>query len=264
MSKPARLLIIAGSDSGGGAGIQADIKTATMLGAYAMTAITAVTVQNTQGVQAVHPIPAAIVRAQIISVLEDIGADAIKLGMLGSAPIVEAVAQTLAQYAPNIPIVLDPVMEAKGGASLLEDDAANALISHLFHQASLITPNTPEAARLAGRAVDTLDDCRQAGQTLLSSGAKAVLMKGGHLSGDVLTDLLITATGTESFTSQRLYSRSTHGTGCTLASAIATGLAQGLSLSDAVRRARNYVHKAIETAPGFGHGHGPLNHVIRL
>ena len=261
MTSPARLLVIAGSDSSGGAGIQADIKTATALGAYAMTAVTSVTVQNTQGVHAIHPIPANIVRAQIVSVLEDIGADGIKIGMLGSSEVIRAVAQTLVTYARGIPLVVDPVMEAKGGASLLEDEAANTLMVSLFPLATIITPNAPEAARLTGLPVETVADCVQAGQSLLATGVQSVLVKGGHLEGETVTDVLISQDSAQRLTAPRLKTTSTHGTGCTLASAIAVGLAQGLPLIDSIRRARSYVQEAIRTAPGFGHGHGPLNHM---
>jgi len=264
LTKPARLLVIAGSDSGGGAGIQADIKTATALGAYAMTAVTSVTVQNTQGVHAIHPIPASIVRAQIVSALEDIGADAIKIGMLGSSDVIQAVAQTLTNYARDIPLVVDPVMEAKGGASLLEDEAANTLMLSLFPLASLVTPNVPEAARLTGLPIETPADCAQAGQSLLATGTQAALVKGGHLEGETVTDVLVSRTGAQRLTAPRLNTTSTHGTGCTLATAIAVGLAQGIPLLDAIRRARSYVQEAIRTAPGFGHGHGPLNHMHTL
>lgn len=264
MTKPARLLVIAGSDSGGGAGIQADIKTATALGAYAMTAVTSVTVQNTQGVHAIHPIPASIVRAQIVSAMEDIGADAIKIGMLGSSDMIQAVAQTLIAYAKAIPVVVDPVMEAKGGASLLEDEAANTLMVSLFPHATLITPNAPEAARLTGLPIETVADCAQAGQSLLATGAQSVLVKGGHLAGETVTDVLVSKGSAQRLTAPRLDTRSTHGTGCTLATAIAVGLAQGVPMLDAIRRARSYVQEAIRTAPGFGHGHGPLNHMHTL
>jgi hydroxymethylpyrimidine/phosphomethylpyrimidine kinase len=264
LTKPPRLLVIAGSDSSGGAGIQADIKTATALGAYAMTAITSVTVQNTQGVHAIHPIPVSIVRAQIVSALEDIGADAIKIGMLGSADMVEAVAQTLASHARNIALVVDPVMEAKGGAALLEDDAANTLMVSLFPLANLITPNVPEAARLTGLPIETAADCAQAGQSLLATGAGAVLVKGGHLAGETVIDVLVSKGSAQRLTAPRLNTTSTHGTGCTLATAIAVGLAQGVPLIDAIRRARSFVQEAIRTAPGFGHGHGPLNHMHLL
>lgn len=264
MNRLSRLLVIAGSDSSGGAGIQADIKTATALGVYTMTAVTSVTVQNTQGVHAIYPIPANIVRAQIISALEDIGADAIKIGMLGSVDIVQAVAQTLVMHARDIALVIDPVMEAKGGASLLEDEAANTLMMSLFPLAAIITPNAPEASVLTGLPIETVADCAQAGQSLLATGAKAVLVKGGHLEGETVTDVLVTKAGAQRLTAPRLKTTSTHGTGCTLATAIAVGLAQGTPLIDAIKRARSYVQEAIRTAPGFGHGYGPLNHMHTL
>jgi hydroxymethylpyrimidine/phosphomethylpyrimidine kinase len=226
-----------------------------------MTAVTAVTVQNTQGVHAIHPIPANIVRAQIVSALEDIGADAVKIGMLGSVEVVQAVAQTLQTYARHLPLVVDPVMEAKGGASLLEDEAANTLMISLFPLATIITPNAPEASRLTGLPVETVADCAQAGQSLLATGAQYVLVKGGHLEGETVTDVLISNDSAQRLTAPRLNTTSTHGTGCTLATAIAVGLAQGMPLIEAIRRARSYVQEAIRTAPGFGHGHGPLNHM---
>jgi hydroxymethylpyrimidine/phosphomethylpyrimidine kinase len=253
-----RVLIIAGSDSGGGAGIQADIKTVTMLGGYAATAITAVTVQNTLGVSAVHPIPTDIVVAQAQAVLDDIGADAIKTGMLGSAEIVEAVAGLLTEA--GVPAVIDPVMIAKGGAPLLADSALVAVRARLVPLAAVLTPNAPEAAALTGLLVETTDDLRRAADALLAMGARAVLMKGGHVPGETVTDLLITPAGETSFSGPRIETRHTHGTGCTLASAVAAGLAQGLSLETAVANAWAYVAEAIRRAPGFGAGAGPLDH----
>lgn len=254
-----RVLIIAGSDSGGGAGIQADIKTVTALGGYAATAITAVTVQNTLGVTGVHPIPLEIVTAQARAVLDDIGADAIKTGMLGDVVMVEAVAAIL-DTAPGVPAVIDPVMVAKGGASLLAEQAIGAVKSLMIPRASLLTPNAPEAEALTGLTCATTDDLRRAGEALLMLGARAVLMKGGHVEGETVVDLLMTVDGATTFEGERLHTRHTHGTGCTLASACATGLAQGLSLSEAVARAWAYVHEAMRRAPGFGAGHGPLDH----
>lgn len=253
-----RVLVIAGSDSGGGAGIQADIKTITALGGYAATAITAVTVQNTLGVTGVHPIPLDVVAAQARAVLGDIGADAIKTGMLGDAATVELVAGLIAEA--GVPAVVDPVMVAKGGASLLADAAVSAVASQLVPLAALLTPNAPEAEALTGLPVRTQDDQRRAGEALLKAGAKAVLMKGGHVDGERVVDLLITPQGETGFEGPRIETRHTHGTGCTLASACAAGLAQGLSLTDAVARAWDYVHRAILGAPGFGAGHGPLDH----
>jgi hydroxymethylpyrimidine/phosphomethylpyrimidine kinase len=254
-----RVLVIAGSDSGGGAGIQADLKTITALGGYAATAITAITAQNTLGVHRVHPLPVDLVDAQARAVLEDIGADAIKIGMLGGAEMVEMVARLLADYR-DIPVVLDPVMTAKGGEMLLEDRGADALRASLIPCAALLTPNAPEAAALTGLGVTTTDDLRRAGSHLLGLGAVAALMKGGHIEGDTVIDLLITRDGETIFESPRVASRHTHGTGCTLASACAVGVAQGLALDEAVTRAHAYTAEAIRRAPGFGAGHGPLDH----
>ncbi len=259
-----RVLVIAGSDSGGGAGIQADIKTITALGGYAATAITAVTVQNTLGVTGVHPIPLDVIAAQARAVLDDIGADAIKTGMLGDAAVVETVAAAIdhaqTSKAGRIPAVVDPVMVAKGGASLLASAAISAVKSLMIPRAALLTPNAPEAAALTGLVVETTDDLRRAGEALLALGAKAVLMKGGHIAGERVVDVLMTSEGETSFEGERIDTRHTHGTGCTLASACATGLAQGLPLEQAVARAWNYVHEAMLRAPGFGAGHGPLDH----
>ncbi len=257
-----RVLAIAGSDSGGGAGIQADIKTVTALGGYALTAITALTAQDTHGVRAVHSVPADFVRLQIEMALADPGADALKTGMLGDAACIAAVADALAGCA--LPLVLDPVMVAKGGADLLAKNAVASLIARLLPKATLLTPNLDEAAALAGMAVRTLPDMHEAAAVLLGLGARAVLLKGGHLPGEEVTDLLITAAGIEAFSAPRIPGRHTHGTGCTLASAVAAGLAQGMGLRDAVARARGFVRAAIEAAPGFGAGHGPLNHVALL
>lgn len=254
---PGRVLIVAGSDPSGGAGIQADIKTVTALGGYAMTAITALTAQNTEGVFGVHDVPPAFIALQMRLVLSDIGADCIKIGMLHSAEVIAAVADVLAADAPNVPLVLDPVMVAKGGHALLQPSAVASLKEHLVGRARVITPNLPEAAVLAGDGGDALSLAAR----VLALGPRAVLLKGGHGAGDEVTDILAEA-GAEPavFVTPRLKTRHTHGTGCTLASAIATGLAQGLSLAEAVGRARAYVLEAIRTAPGYGKGHGPLNH----
>ena len=257
------MLVLAGSDSGGGAGIQADIKTITALGGYAATAITAITVQNTLGVTGVHPIPLDVVEAQARAVLDDIGADALKTGMLGDAATVEVVARVL-ESAKGVPAVIDPVMVAKGGASLLAGQAVGALKSLLIPRAALLTPNAPEAAVLTGMKVETLEDLRAAGRALMAMGAKAVLMKGGHVVGDRVVDVLMTTEGETTFEGERIETRHTHGTGCTLASACATGLAQGMSLTESVARAWNYVHEAMLRAPGFGAGHGPLDHAWPL
>ncbi len=258
-----RVLIVAGSDSGGGAGIQADIKAVTVLGGFAMTAITALTAQNTLGVQDILPIPPEFVRTQIDCVLSDLGADSFKIGMLGDPALIEAVAEGLGRHRET-PLVLDPVMVAKGGQSLLAANAVATLKRALLPLASLLTPNLPEASVLCGREIETEDDMRHAADMLLTLGVPAVLLKGGHLPGDLVTDMLATEDGVTLFSAPRIPSRHTHGTGCTLASAIATGLAQGMALPDAVARGRDYVRRAIETAPGFGAGAGPLNHATHL
>ncbi|AWK89047.1 bifunctional hydroxymethylpyrimidine kinase/phosphomethylpyrimidine kinase [Azospirillum thermophilum] len=256
-----RVLIVAGSDSGGGAGIQADIKAVSALDAYAATAIAALTAQNTQGVFGVVPVDPAFVALQMKVVLEDIGADAIKLGMLGNSAVIEAVAAEIEARAINIPLVVDPVMVAKSGHFLLEPDAVLSLRKRLLPYAEIVTPNLPEAQALTDIEVKDLDGMRQAAELLLSFGPKAVLLKGGHLESDTLFDLLVTEDGEELFRGERVHTPHTHGTGCTMASAIAAGLAQGMGVRDAVARARAYVETAILTAPGLGHGHGPLNHL---
>lgn len=260
-TNPGRVLIVAGSDSGGGAGIQADIKTVTALGGYAATAITALTAQNTTGVYGVQGVPPDFIRQQIELVLGDIGADAIKTGMLHSAPVIEAVCDSLAAHGGAIPLVVDPVMIAKGGASLLDVSAVDTVKTRLIPRAAVITPNLPEAEALTGHAIRGVAAMKDAAAELLSLGCAAVLLKGGHGEGAMITDVLIErGGGVTLFRGRRIDTRHTHGTGCTLASAIATGLAQGLPLRDAVARARDYVRKALQSAPGLGTGHGPLNH----
>jgi hydroxymethylpyrimidine/phosphomethylpyrimidine kinase len=257
-----RVLIIAGSDSGGGAGIQADIKTVTALGGYAMTAITALTAQDTRGVQGIHAVPPAFVAQQVSMALADPGAEVVKTGMLGDAAAIEAICAALAPT--RLPLVVDPVMIAKGGQSLLAENAIGALKRHLLPIASLLTPNIPEAEHLTGMRIDDLASMRRAAEALLTLGVPAILLKGGHMSGETVTDLLVTEDGVEELPMPRIATRHTHGTGCTLASAIATGLAQGMALPDAVRRARRYVQAAIAAAPGFGAGHGPLDHAVTV
>ena len=245
MAHPPRILTIAGSDSSGGAGIQADIKTITMLGGYAMTAVTAVTAQDTTGVHAVAVLSPELVAAQIDACIGDIGVDAVKIGMLGSAAIADIVAERLAGL--TVPIVFDPVMVATSGAALA-DAETTAAFERLIALATLVTPNLPELAALGGEA-------RLAGR------ARAVLVKGGHGAGEMLIDRLIGAGGEVArWQNARIDTRHTHGTGCTLAAAIATGLGEGMALSDAIARARGYVRGAIAAAPGFGKGHGPLGH----
>ena len=259
-----RVLIVAGSDSGGGAGIQADIKAVTAMAGFAATAITALTAQNTLGVHGVVPVEPAFIAQQIEVVLTDIGADALKTGMLHSAEVIEVVAASFRRFAPGVPVVVDPVMVAKGGHRLLLSAAEVALRDTLLPMATLLTPNLPEAEVLVGFPVRVESDMRRAAEKLSALGAKAVLMKGGHLDGDRVVDLLFHEGRVDRFEDARIPSRSTHGTGCTLASAIAAGLAQKMSLRDAVARARAYVRQAIETAPGYGQGHGPLNHAVTV
>jgi hydroxymethylpyrimidine/phosphomethylpyrimidine kinase len=244
-NKPARILIIAGSDSGGGAGVQADIKTVTMLGGYAMTAVTAITAQNTLGVDAVHLIPTEMVIAQISSVVSDIGIDAVKIGMIGSAETAEAVAEYLTRL--TVPIVFDPVMVATSG-SALADAATIIAFEKLMSIASVVTPNLPELEVLGG--VDAI----------LQHGCH-VLVKGGHADGNWIVDQLISSHGlVKEMQGKRFETEDTHGTGCTLASAFACGLGQGMKLSDAFDRAISFTRIAILEAPGFGAGHGPLGH----
>ena len=256
-----RVLIIAGSDSGGGAGIQADIKTVTALGGYAMTAITALTAQNTQGVFGIHDVPPDFVVQQIRLVLEDIGADCVKIGMLHRADVIEAVVDTLEAVGMTIPVVVDPVMVAKGGASLLAKQAVETLKARMIPNATVLTPNIPEAEALADRKIADREAAEAAGRSLAALGPGAVLMKGGHLAGERMTDLLFEGCElVEIFEATRIDTPHTHGTGCTTASAVATGIAQGLEVRDAVARALAYVREAIRANPGYGKGHGPLNH----
>lgn len=259
-----RVLVIAGSDSGGGAGIQGDIKSVMALGGFATTALTALTAQNTRGVTAVMAVPPDFLAAQIAAVMSDIGADAIKTGMLPDTRSILAVADFVAGLSPRLPFVMDPVMVATSGDRLQSADALSALKSRLLPLATVITPNIPEAELLLGRKIPDHIAQREAAQALLATGAQAVLVKGGHLTGETVTDLLATQSGIIAITGERIDSTSTHGTGCTLASAIATGLAQGMGLEDAIRRARAYVAAAIRAAPGLGSGHGPLGHGVTI
>jgi len=256
-----RVLAIGGSDPSGGAGIQADLKTIAAFGAYGATAITALTVQDTTAVTDAIALPARFVHDQIVAVLGDIGADAIKTGMLADPAIVEAVCDALAAF-PPVPLVVDPVLRATAGRPLLAEAALAVLKRRLLPLATLLTPNLPEAETLCGMAIPDLPTMHHAAEILLTLGVPAVLVKGGHLPGDTVVDLLATEDGVEEFAAPRLNTRHTHGTGCTLGSAIATSLAQGLTLRDAVLRARVYVRTAILAAPGLGRGHGPLNHGV--
>ena len=257
-----RVLSIAGSDSGGGAGIQADLKTFAALGCYGTTAITALTAQNTTGVRAIHAVPPEMLRDQIDAVLEDLGVHAVKIGMLASASLVQVVAQAIDRHSLRN-VVLDPVMVATSGAVLIEDPAVSAMVRELFGRALLITPNLDEASLLVGRPLHSEHDMEAAARELLGKGARAVLLKGGHLPGDVVSDLLTTGNDAVHWMrAPRIDTFNTHGTGCTLSSAIAAQLAFGLTLRDAVETARAYVRGALEAGARVrtGSGNGPLNH----
>jgi hydroxymethylpyrimidine/phosphomethylpyrimidine kinase len=253
-----RVLIIAGSDPSGGAGIQADVKAVTCLGGYAMTAITALTVQNTLGVSDVMAVPPGFITAQAQACLDDIGADAIKTGMLADVAVMEAV--SLVIEGARIFTVIDPVMVAKGGHALMNHHAVDAMKALMLPLADLLTPNTPEAAALTGLKVETEDDMRKAGEALLAMGAKNVLIKGGHIDTPDVVDLLFTRKGEHRFTSARIDTKHTHGTGCTLASACAALTREARPLEETIGLARDYVGGAILMAPGLGEGHGPLRH----
>ena len=259
-----RVLVVAGSDSGGGAGFQADCKVITALGGYASCALTALTAQNTLGVHDVLPVPPGFVGAQMRAVLDDIGTDAVKSGMLADAPVVEAVADGLERFFAargRVPYVLDPVMVAKGGAALLAPDAVARLRERLVPLADVITPNLPEALALTGVEVSGEEEARRAGEVLLEMGAGAALIKGGHGAGAELVDVLVSADGAVArFAAARIDTPHTHGTGCSLASAIAALLAQGAALPDAVARGLAHVRRGILQAPGFGAGHGPMEY----
>ena len=258
----ARVLSIAGSDSGGGAGIQADLKTFSALGCYGMTAVTALTAQNTTGVQAIHGVPASFLKAQLQSVLDDIGVDAVKIGMLHSPDVVEVVAWAIDHYGLK-QVVLDPVMVATSGDRLIAEETVSVLVRELFPRVQLITPNLDEASLLLQHPLTAADQLHNAAQALLDMGAKAVLLKGGHLPGDVLCDVLQTP-GNDAvvFEATRIHSRNVHGTGCSLSSAIAAHLASGKTMADAVAAARAFIRRAIADGAGVktGEGHGPLNH----
>jgi hydroxymethylpyrimidine/phosphomethylpyrimidine kinase len=257
------VLTIAGSDSGGGAGIQADLKTFAAHRVYGTSAITAVTAQNTLGVTTWQALPADLVTAQIEAIAGDIGVDAVKIGMLGNAAIVEAVGAAIEEL--DLPkVVLDPVMVAKGGDRLLDTDAVLALRSELVERVHLITPNVPEAEALTGMRIRSVEDMRTAGERILALGPRVVLVKGGHLDGAESIDVACTADGSFELRGPRIDTRNTHGTGCTLSSAIAANLALGLDDREALTRAREYLEGAIRHAPAIGRGHGPLGHFWRL
>ncbi len=252
-------LSIAGSDPSGGAGVQADLKVFFRFGVYGMSALTLLTVQNTLGVQGVHLLPPELVYDQIQAVAQDLPVHAAKTGALGNGAIVEAVARAVRAFGLE-PLVVDPVMVAKSGDLLLEKEAVEALKTLLFPQATLITPNRLEAEVLLGQPIRTLEEAEEAARALLLLGPQAVLLKGGHLEGEEATDLLASREGVWRFSAPRVKTRQTHGTGCTLSAAIAALLARGRPLEEAVAGAKRYLTQALKTAPGLGHGHGPLNH----
>lgn len=257
-----RVLSIAGADSGGGAGIQADLKTFSALGCYGMTAITALTAQNTRGVRAIHGVTPQMLRDQIDAVMEDMGADAVKIGMLHAPEIVRTVAEAIDRHALKN-VVFDPVMVATSGAVLIDNEAIDVLVRELFARVAVITPNLDEAALLVGRPLTSAADMEQAALALLDKGARAVLLKGGHLPGDAVIDLLVTDAGDKVWMqAPRIHTPNTHGTGCTLSSAVAAHLALGATLKDAVQQARVYVREALQAGAQVrtGQGSGPLNH----
>ena len=259
---PPVALTIAGSDSGGGAGIQADLKTFAAHGVYGLSAITAVTAQNTVAVTGVQEIEPELVSSQIAAVVSDFPVGAAKTGMLSSAPIIRAVAKAVEDH--ELRVVVDPVMVAKSGDRLLRPDAVDALREELLPRAALLTPNVPEASDLTGLRVENEDEMRAAGEKLLAMGARAVLMKGGHLDGDPVVDLFLEGNRAVRFGGHRIHTRATHGTGCTLSAAVAANLALGRTLPDAVKRARRYLRTAMFRATPLGQGHGPLGHLPEL
>ncbi|MCX7570159.1 bifunctional hydroxymethylpyrimidine kinase/phosphomethylpyrimidine kinase [Tumebacillus sp. DT12] len=253
-----RALTIAGSDSGGGAGIQADLKTFTVLGVYGMSALTAITAQNTLGVHSIYNLPLQAIEEQIDAVASDIGVDAVKTGMLSQVPIIETVARKIKEH--NIPnLVVDPVMVAKGGAKLLESDSQHALITHLLPLATVVTPNLPEAEVLTGLSIRTVEDMKEAAKKIHAFGPRYVVVKGGHLEGDAL-DILFDGETFEIFVTDRYETRHTHGTGCTFSAAITAELAKGRSIHAAVETAKDFITCAIRDTLGLGQGHGPTNH----
>lgn len=257
-----RVLTIAGSDSGGGAGIQADLKTITVLGGFGMSVITALTAQNTLGVHGIHEVPVDFIEKQFDAVASDIGVDAAKTGMLSSSEIMRTVAEKVTEYRIK-KLVIDPVMVAKGGGMLIKQEAKKTLIEELLPLAFVITPNVPEAEELTGMEIITVEDMKKAAQTIHRMGAQNVFLKGGHMSGDAL-DILYDGKNIHEFTSERFDTKNTHGTGCTTSAAIATGLAQGMNVFEAVRRAKDYITTAIKYSLPIGSGHGPTNHMAYL
>ena len=261
MKTKSKILIIAGSDSSGGAGIQADIKTVTALGSYAMTAITAVTAQNTMGVKQITPIPAKNVKKQIIMVLDDIGVDGVKIGMLHNSSIIKCVYNILKKYKFKN-IVIDPVMIAKGGQKLINSSSIKYLTKLLLPLSNLITPNIPEAEVLTGYTISNKKDMIKAAKKILNMGSQNVLLKGGHPKNKMIFDILATKKGIKIFPKRKIRSKNTHGTGCTLSSALATCLSQNKDVMESCKISLKYVSRAIATAPGYGSGYGPLNHLV--
>jgi len=256
-----KILIIAGSDSSGGAGIQADIKTVTALGSYAMTAVTAVTAQNTRGVKKITPIPTKNVQKQITMILDDIGANGVKIGMLYNTSIIKCVYSILQKYKLKN-IVLDPVMVAKGGTKLINNSSIKYLKKLLLPLSNLITPNIPEAEILTGYSISDKEDMIKAAKKILNMGSKNVLLKGGHLKSKMICDILATKKGIKVFSKRKIKTKNTHGTGCTLSSALATCLSQKKNIFKSCKISLNYVNQAITYAPGYGKGYGPLNHLV--
>jgi len=256
-------LTIAGSDSSGGAGIQADLKTFSALGVYGMSVLTSITAQNTIGVQGVHDLPPDFVGLQIDSVMQDIGADAVKTGMLSNAQIIKIVSKKIKEYQVRN-LVIDPVMITKGGDRLLREDAVKELKEDLIPLAIVVTPNFSEAEVLSGLRIKNIEDMKEAAREIYKLGAKNVLVKGGHLLSEEAIDLLYNGQTFSEFKAERIDTKNTHGTGCTLSSAIAAGLAQGKEVEEAVEIAKRYITLAIKNSLTIGHGHGPLNHLVRL
>ncbi|UFJ43084.1 bifunctional hydroxymethylpyrimidine kinase/phosphomethylpyrimidine kinase [Brevibacillus humidisoli] len=262
-TKRAVALTVAGSDSGGGAGIQADLKTFHQFDVYGMSAITAVTAQNTRGVAGVYPLTAEAVVDQMQQVLQDIGTDAMKTGMLFDAEIIRAVAGLIREY-QIAQVIVDPVMVAKGGAKLLQDDAVEAMKQELLPLASVVTPNLPEAECLTGMSIETRAEMEEAARRIHALGARHVIVKGGHLDSDELVDLLFDGTHFHALPHQRINTRHTHGTGCTFSAALTAELAKGTPIDTATEKAKRFIVEAIATAPRIGGGHGPTNHWARI
>ena len=263
MKLKSKLLIIAGSDSSGGAGIQADIKTATALGVYAMTAITAITAQNTTGVKSIVSIPPREIFNQISFSVQDIKPSSVKIGMLHNVCVIKEVIKAIKKHKLKN-IVIDPVMVAKGGQRLISNSSINFLREKLFPYALLVTPNIPEAEALINKKIKTLDDIIKAGKQILKFGPKFVLIKGGHINKSIIEDVLISKNNIKIFKNKKIKTKNTHGTGCTLSSAIASFISRNYNMNESCRRSIQYVHKAILLNPKFGRGHGPINHMALL